>query len=320
MITNHSNLPLPLAVWLASNTYTGHSDKLTISATTFNRSIRYIIAQLRMKYPHLFDEDKRLTPAQESLFNTDVIDAIPAKIGTAIHDAIDKALTTNLKESLLTLGYSDNYKLDVITEQRVEKEFEGFNISGQFDVVINGELHDIKTTSTFSYTSGAMDDKYILQGSIYRWLNPELITGDFITINFIFTDFNKNYVHSRDEYPPQRALAKSFPLWSLNQTEMFISNKLNQIKKYWNEPLETIPCCTDKDLYSGPSVYKYYKNGFSEGKRSTKNFNTYAEAIHYKAQHGFQGDIIEDKGKPFKCPCCDLDLIPSFLLQTVNIG
>ena len=334
MLSNQSNVPLPMAIWLASDEYSYAKDVNEISTTTLMRSPRYIMATRRMMFPELFPEELRLTPTQVEVFSQDIQERIPARVGTAIHTAIDFAINIKAHSALKSLGYPesmlskllinpepDKIQKDsfvIMTEQRSYKEIDKFVISGQYDAVVNGVVHDIKTTSTFAYTSGSMDKKYIIQGSIYRWLNPDLITEDEIVINFLFTDWNKNYVYSRENYPPTKVLGKSFKLWSVEETEMYIRDKLNQLKKYWNDPLHLIPCCTDEDLYSGSIIYKYYKSGYEEGKRSTKNFDSLSEATLYRAKNKGVGEIIVDKGKPFKCPCCDIGIPNYFNTGSIN--
>lgn len=321
MLTNLNNLPLPLAVWLASDNYLYADSANEISTTTLMKSPRYIIASIRSRFPELFP--KGLSVPLEPV---DIVDKIPARFGTAIHSAIDYALNHDIRvlkklgvseialEKILVNPSPEIIKPDSIciyTEQRIKKQVGNFIISGQFDTVINGELHDIKTTSTYSYTSGCNDKKYITQGSIYRYLNPELITSDTLTINFVFTDWSKNYAMSRDGYPKTRALGKTFPLWSLDETERYIKEKISLIEKYWDAPLPNIPCCSEEDLYTSPPTYKYYKNGYSEGKKSTKNFDNIHDASLYQAQQGGKGEIIIDRGKPFTCPLCALSEEPS---------
>lgn len=321
LLTNKAGIPLPLAIWLAGDSYAYANEPNVISATTLMRSTRYIIATLRLRFPEAFPEEVRLTESLTNIFVEDLIDRIPSRMGTYIHDACHDAIVNDYANSLSKLGYPNqvinrvkinpsseellNDTVAIYTEQRTNKEIDGFIISGQFDAVINGRVHDIKTTGTYSYTSGSMDRKYTIQGSIYKWLNPEIITDDVITINFLFTNWNRYYT-SKPDYPPARAYSKDFPIWSVQQTELYIQNKIREIKKYWNEPLENIPCCTNEDLFNKKPVYKYYKTGYVEGKRSTRNFDNYGDASLYRSKQGGIGEIIEDKGKPFTCPCCNI--------------
>lgn len=321
--TNKFEVPLPLALWIAVDEYEPSKYNNELSATGLLKSPRYIIAQLRQKNPELFDESVRPVPVPlESIELPDIQERVAARIGTAIHSSVEKAWKDYYKQGLTALGYPEKQidririnptepeedTIPVFQENRMYKQIEvdgvTFTISGQYDMIINGVLHDIKSTSTYSYENGANDEKYRKQGSIYRWLNPNLITGDYLTINFVFLDFKKFLDQRNGNYPPARAYFKQYKLLSVWETEMFIRNKLKQLVKYWNYPLEQIPCCQPEDLFTDKPIYKYYKNGYEEGKRSTKNFDTFAEASAYRAKQGFVGVLIEDRGKPFMCPCC----------------
>ena len=325
--TNNNNIPLATALWLAADEYEYAKFANEISATTLLKSPRYIIATRRMMYPEQFDipPEHNSVLTQQLLNQENVLPDLESqtsiRLGTAVHSAVEKAWTTPKlrKQAILNLGYPesifDKIKINpkpeeltpdcipVYLEQRAYRQISSFVISGQFDFIGDGELQDTKTTKTYSYTSGCNDDYYIKQGSIYRWLNPQLITSDKLTINFVFTDFNKSRIYD-EGYPKSQVLGKRFQLMSLAETEMMIESKIATLRKYWNSPLENIPCCTPQELYSSPPVYKYYAKGFENSTRSTRNFNTYSEASAYRAKQGHKGDIIEYRGTPFTCPFC----------------
>lgn len=318
MILNQTNLPLPLAVWLATDEYKYAKFANELSTTTLLKSPRYIIGSRRAMYPEQFDPSLIPKPTGEPVY-PDVQEFIASRMGTAMHSSLEYAWLNNYKKALADLGYPESTinkvvinpetikqeQIPVYLEQRAYKELEGFVISGQFDIIVDGELHDLKTTSTYSWTSGCNDEKYIIQGSIYRWLNPSLITKDTITINFVFTDWKKLDATINPNYPPAKCYFKQYKLWSLTDTEAWLRNKLKLLHKYWLSPLEQIPCCTPKELFSKPSTFKYYKTGFEEGKRATKNFPSMNEALAFRAKNGYQGEVIEMKPDPFMCPFCN---------------
>ena len=318
MLQNQTNLPLPLAVWLATDEYQYAKYANEISTTTLLKSLRYIIGSRRAMYPDEFPEHLRPEPTTEIVI-PDIQERIASRMGTAMHSSLEYAWTNNYAEAMKELGIHQNTidkvvinpetvkpdQIPVYLEQRGYRELEGFTVSGQFDIIVDGELHELKTTSTYSWTSGCNDEKYIMQGSIYRWLNPDLITKDTITINFIFTDWRKLDSMTNPNYPPAKCFYKQYKLWSLTDTEAWLRNKLKQLNKYWHMPLEQIPCCSEKELFSKPSTFKYFKTGYTEGKRATKNFDTMNEALAYRAKNGYQGDVIEFKPDPFMCPYCN---------------
>lgn len=72
---------------------------------------------------------------------------------------------------------------------------------GKFDIVTEGLLQDVKSTSTYTWVKGGRDEEHRLQGSMYRWLHDDKITEDVIRINYIFTDWMKALATSQENYP-----------------------------------------------------------------------------------------------------------------------
>ena len=318
MFTNKTNLPLPMAIWLAHDEYMYAKTSNELSTTTLLKSPRHIIATRRAMYPEQFPS---YLIGETVPVDIDVIDMAAARFGTAVHSAVENAITNGSKQALAALGTPlsqaarlvvnpksnrlPDGSIPIYLEQRAWKEVGDFVISGQFDIVYNGQVQDIKTTGTYSWTSGINDDKYIKQLSIYRWLNPDIITKDTCRINFVFTNWNQHLAFNSDDYPQHRIMSKELPLMSIDETDLYIRHKLDILKQYWLSPLDEIPCCTEEELMHGVKItYKYYKTGYVEGKRSTKNFDCITEAEKYKMQHGGLGDIVHQLGKLNYCPYC----------------
>ena len=161
MLTNKFNLPLPLQVWLASDLYDYVDNPKYISATSILKPVRQIVLSKRL-------------PEQD----IDISDKIAVNTGTAIHDGIERSWCNpgiglmklnyplEFLEKILVNPKPEDIKEDsipVYIEQRAIKEFNGYSIGGKFDFVINGALHDIKTTSVYTYMNDSHAKDYILQ-------------------------------------------------------------------------------------------------------------------------------------------------------------
>jgi hypothetical protein len=305
MLTNNTGISLPMAVWLAADDYdfSPGTDK-AISATALLKPVRQILLRERLS------EETQETP--------DVTDRIASRLGHAIHDSIEKSWITNYRDSLRSLGYPESVidrvrinplhtptkdEIPVWLEQRGSRSIMGYRISGKFDLVLDGELHDTKTTSTYSWTSGSKDEDYALQGSIYRWIHQDKITSDHIHINFIFTDWQRFRAKTDPSYPQQRLLTHRVPLLSLQETETWIRNKLRALEAAADLEENHLPRCSDKDLWRSNPVFKYYKNPASMA-RSTKNFDSKTEAYAFMASSGGQGIVVEVPGKVKACAYC----------------
>lgn len=314
-ITNNSDISLALAVWLLHDEYDYvEGVENYISATTLMKPVRQVILS------------KRLPP---ELQTADVEDYISRKMGTALHDSIEKAWVKGHAKSLRMMGYPDDLiekirvnptdaELDkdpdilpIYLEQRMLRLHNGFTIGGKFDLVTEGIVQDNKSTSTYAWVKGSKDNDYRLQMSLYRWIDAKrmgggkpVITEDYGRVNFIFTDWKK--VDTRDPaYPQKRVEHKEFTLMSLEETEAWVSARLAQIAKAWNAPEHTLPDCTDEELWISPTVHKYYSDPAKTDGRATKNFDNLQEANAFLASKGGKGVVKTVRGEPKRCGYCD---------------
>ena len=299
---NTSSVPLSLAVFLATDNYV-HEEN-TISATSLIKPLRQIVLSARVP------ED--MTPV-------DLVNLVPSRMGSAIHDAIERSWKDNYQVALDSLGYPKRViekirinpkpeeltdgQIPIYLEQRAHKQVGKFLISGKYDFIGDGRVEDFKSTSTFTAMNNTNDEKYIWQGSIYRWLNPQIITKDEMAIQFIFTDWSKAKAMQDPKYPQQRIQQRILPLKSIQETDAFIKRKLGQIEQYWDVPEEQIPLCTDADLWRSEPVFKYYKNPEKRA-RSTKNFDNRHDAQLRYIEDGSVGIVVEQPGQVTACKYC----------------
>jgi len=300
IITNEKNISIPLALWAVYDEYDYNDDPNAISTTTLMQPLRMIL--LGRKYK---DCGKVI----------EVSNLIGSRLGSAIHDSFEKVLTNEkyVKDTLKLMGYNEDMvnkirinpekdftNYDMFIEQRTSKKIGKWSLSGKFDMVFNFQVMDIKSTSVWTYMFGSNDDKYKLQMSIYRWLNQDKIKQDTGIIHFIFTDWSKTKAYQDRQYPQDRVLSKEFKLLSLKETEIYIKDKLNQIEKY--ESKDTIPLCSDEDLWKESDIWKYYKK--KNANRATKVYHTEEEAYQRLADEG-KGEVRYFPGGVKRCNYCN---------------
>ena len=255
----------------------------------------------------------------------EIISLLKSQLGSAMHDAIEHSWKKAhiIKKACLLLGISeeiadsivvnptdeeleDRKKNKVLTtpvymEQRVTKKVGKYKIGGKYDLILAGDLHDYKSTGTFTYIKQSNADKYIQQGSIYRWLNPDKITNDILTINYLFTDWVAYKVNDPG-YPKFSAMTQHFELMSIAETEQFVKNKLNLVDKYMDTPSNALPQCTDKELWRDPPQYKYFKNPAAA--RATKNFGEDANAAYAMMREKGCGEVKITPSMAKACNYC----------------
>ncbi len=307
-ITNNSNIHLSFAVWLLADNYDYDSRSNAISATKLLDSTRQIILGNRAKQT-------------EQTEGYDLENLIPSGLGNAIHDSTELAWKNHATSALIKMGKSNLAKrikinpdpskltksdIPVYLEQRTEKELDGYIVTGKYDAIMDGQIIDYKSTGCFTYMNLASNEKkYILQESIYRWLNQDKVTSDIGLINFIFTDWSKlqAMVQEKRGYPQSRLITHEITLLSLDDTETYIRKKIAQIKRYMGADDESIPECTKEELWQSDSKFAYYKNP-TKRSRATKVFDSYAEAQTKLISDGSVGEIVERVGTVKRCLFC----------------
>lgn len=302
--SNVSSVPLSLAVFLATDHYDHNDDPNTISATTLIKPVRQIVLSARV-------------PESENV--VDLVSMVSSRMGTAIHDGIERAWKEHHATALSALGLPKrvisqiriNPKpeelqdgiIPIYMEQRSSRKVEKYTISGKYDFVGDGRLEDFKSTSVYTAINHTNDEKYSWQGSIYRWLNPKIITQDEMAIQFIFTDWSAAKARADANYPQKRIQQRIIPLKSYQETDAYVLRKIRDIERYWHADEKDIPLCTDEDLWRTTPEFKYYKNP-TKMTRSTKNFETYQEAHQRFMEDGQVGVVVEKPGKVTACKYC----------------
>lgn len=302
--TNPTNISLPLTMFLLSDGYDYDARPNSISTTTLIRPLRQLV---------LTQQNKGLKKS------IDIAELAASRMGTAMHDAFEKACSKLevVQEAMRLHGIPEKVieravinpevvnegDVPIYVEQRSEKELEGFIITGKFDLVMNGNLSDLKSTSCWSVIFGSNIENYVKQGSIYKWLNQDKITEDTLSIHYIFTDWSAVKAKQDSQYPQQRTMTKKYKLWDVEDTEAWIKAKLVKFKELMDLPQSALPECTDEELWASETKYKYYKNP-NKLSRATKNFDTMDEALMRKSSDGDVGTILTVPGEVKACRYC----------------
>ncbi len=328
-ITNNTNLHLSLAVWLASDSYDHDFRPNAISATGLLKPLRQII--LSQRVAEMENKTSR---------DLDVTDLIPSSLGTAIHDSCEFAWSEgNHIKTLRKLGYPAKVidrimvnptKADfentpnlipIYIEQRSERTLGDFIITGKFDAIMDGQVIDYKSTSAWKWMHLAdSTEEFVLQESIYRWLNEDKVTNETGLINFIFTDWKKLdfLVQGKKGYPDSRVKSHKITLMSVKEIEQYMSTKLADVTKYQKTEQESLPLCTAKELWQQKSKFQYFKN--PQGKRATRNYDSFAEAQTHLIKDGSVGLVKEKKAMAKRCGFCAGAEICQQRQQLINDG
>ncbi len=314
--TNEENYSLSVAVWLSSDDYDHNPvGGPYISATGLLKPVRMIVLDQRVQALNAASGDENVI---------DISRFVPSRMGTAIHSGIENAWLGNYCKALALLGTPEKVikrvrvnptegelkafpkMIPVYMERRAYKKAGAYSIGGKFDFVGDGVLEDFKSMGVYGYMQGDKDEEQILQGSIYRWLNPDIITHDHMLIQQIFTDWSKlqALIKKNSGYPQQRILTKKLKLMSLQDTDIWVKNRVRLIESLTDVSERDLPPCTQKELWQSDTKYSYYKSATQ--KRATRNYTNYPEAQTHLLKDGNVGVVKEFLGKIKRCGYCNV--------------
>ena len=224
----------------------------------------------------------------------DVVDRVPALLGTAVHKIIEKG-------SKDLPGH--------IVEERLFAEINGWKISGAVDLQIdNGdgtwEINDYKCTSVYS----VMDEKveWVQQLNCYAFLST-LAHGRKITslkIIAILRDWQRKQAEIKPDYPQSQVVSVEIPLWTIEEQGSFVHDrvKLHQQARKLVDNGEAPPYCTSQERRLRDETWALMKEG---RKSAVKLYDNEEEAKRCAAELGGTSGIthrVEHRtGNPVRC-------------------
>lgn len=316
---NKHNVPLSVAVWLATDHYDHNDDEWTISVTGLMKPTKQIILAQRVALAA--SKDAELA----KLVLPDISDLVASRMGTAFHDSIEAAwVDGHYKKAMKDLGYAPGLIkqirinptrqevadakdtrtkiLPIYLERRSSKKVGKWTVSGKFDFMGSGRLEDFKSTGTYTFTKQTNGNKYIQQGSLYAWLNQDICTKDVMCIQYIFTDWQVTLSKSSTtNYPKSRTHEQRYKLWTHNETQSYVESKLDALDHYVDKPENEMPMCTDEELWRSEPVWKYY--GKADAKRASKVFTSAFDANQHMGAKK-KGIVKEIGGEVRACKWC----------------
>ena len=296
--------PQHIVEWLVHDEY--DYEPGTISATSF------------LKPPRVHALMKRYWDQLEM----DVKHLAASKMGTAIHDSLEKAPMTDVllkeirfyhvlngcrisgKPDLVKRCNTLNFQGKLIianSDSKVVFEEEG---SGQHGEYKAGHLKDYKTTSVWSFIKDSKDDHYTKQLSIYRYLmfHNRIVLDDLGEIDFFFTDWQKKKAKDDESYPQSKIFWKMFSLMPLDEVEKFLLEKIEEFRRVEALPDDELPECTREDLWMENDEYAVMKKG---RKSAVRLLSSEEEAKAYMEAKGLNEKIHYIEFRPAQAKRCN---------------
>ena len=280
--TNRHNIPQEIINAVHNDNYS--RGKATISATGLLQPPR-----IRLLAQEHYDK-----------LTIDVSDEIWKLLGQSVHTILERANENNE---------------DTITEQRMFAIVKDWTVSGQTDSidVKSNTLKDYKVTSVWSIVSALNEGKveWEQQLNIYAYLYKQNTGKTIYQLNIIAIarDWNKNqYLRSGGDYPPSPVTVLNIDLWSDEEQEAFIKQRVSIHQEAEVDYLinDKLPLCTDEERWRRKDTYRVEKKG---RKTAVRVLDTQEEADEYIGGHKDSKllKVVEAKGECVRCAnYCDV--------------
>ena len=228
-----------------------------------------------------------LTKKFEDDIEQDASDMVWSIFGSAVHNVLEH-------------GKDDNH----IVEQRLHKEYEGWNISGAIDLqVVNNagiDVKDYKTTTIWAVMNEKIE--WEIQLNIYAGLVEDVknIPVTSVGIVAIIRDWNRRESTTREGYPEAPIKELPIRLWSKEERDAFISNRiaLHSACEFALETDGELPDCTSEEMWEKPTVWAVRKIG---NKRAHSLYETEQLAIEALKDLGDKYEMEVRKGERTRC-------------------
>jgi hypothetical protein len=228
-----------------------------------------------------------LTKKFEDEIEQDASDMVWSIFGSAVHNILEH-------------GKDENH----IVEQRIHKNYEGWDISGAIDLqIVNPEgidVKDYKTTSAWAVMNEKID--WEVQLNIYAGLVEDVkkIPVTSVGIVAIIRDWNRRDAATRENYP--EAPIKEIPirLWDKEERDAFISKRI-AIHSACDFAMETdgdLPDCTPEEMWEKQTVWAVRKIG---NKRAHSLYDSEELAVSALAELGDKYEMEVRKGERTRC-------------------
>jgi hypothetical protein len=228
-----------------------------------------------------------LTKKFEDQIEQDASDMVWSIFGSAVHNVLEH-------------GKDDNH----IVEERIHKEYEGWNISGAIDLqVVNNagiDVKDYKTTTIWAVMNEKVE--WEIQLNIYAGLVEDVknIPVTSVGIVAIIRDWNRRESTTREGYPEAPIKELPIRLWSKEERDAFISNRiaLHSACEFALETDGELPDCTPEEMWEKPTVWAVRKIG---NKRAHSLYETEQLAIEALKDLGDKYEMEVRKGERTRC-------------------
>lgn len=253
----------------------------------------------------------------------DVSEADPKRIGvtTLINPPRMRILTArhwnelseDVSEHLFRIsGSAMHYVLekmeheDRLVEEKIEEEIDGITLVGKLDLYEKKtkSVEDWKQTSVFAIK---LQDKIEWEAQLNCYMFFLERAGypvEKAFVNAIIRDWRRGESLKYSDYPPIPFVRKEITLWSKEEQEKYIKDRIKEYKIALELDDDELPECSEKDRWHKEDKYAIYKGSNTTATRvldTLEEANNYINIIKSKEKKASDYRIEKREGDDFRC-------------------
>ena len=192
-----------------------------------------------------------------------------------------------------------------LIEERIKIQFKDYVVSGKpdnFDIE-SGHLQDYKVTSVWTYIYGSKDGRkeWEDQLNLYAWLlrSAGRVVKQ-VSITALLRDWSQRDASKSSSYPQIPLQTLEMPLWSFQEQEKYIEDKIKLFEQNMPFPDNDLALCTPNERWASPTTWAVMKEG---NKKASKVETTEEEANKWIQEqgNGKKFSIEVRKGEDKRC-------------------
>jgi len=198
---------------------------------------------------------------------------------------------------------------DRLIEEKLIEIVDGITIVGKLDLYEQKykSIEDYKVTSVWAIKLGNKEE-WGKQLNCYAWLlRKAKLEVKEAYINAILRDWRKKESKKYKDYPQIPFSRIKVDLWSFDEQQKFVEERVKLYKSVMNLPDNELPICSPEERWAKKDVWAVYKYN---NKTAMRLFDTEDEAIDFTYNVSCKTRIEERKGVDMKCQ--DYCLVNSF--------
>ena len=224
------------------------------------------------------------------------------KITIDVADLIYPLIGNNTHYILERIGIKNG-----LQEERLSWKFwSGFTVSGKLDFYDSmNVLWDYKVTTRYVLIDGVKPEWEAQLNTNALLLKLHNFTVASAKICTIFRDWSKIQAVKNPDYPKNQVVVLSARLWSMEESESYINERVKLHYQSEYAPDDQLPKCTSKERWEKPTVYAVMKKGRKSSVRnleSLKDAQAYIKNKHLDAKvHTIQKRLGESTRCEYYC-------------------